>query len=647
MSAIQAINTFKTEGINALENIPEQRYVTIIQKANDAYYNNKPLMTDNEFDIVKEYFEKKFPNNPVLQTIGAPITKNKVSLPYNMPSMDKIKPDTDALDKWMKKYTGNYVLSCKLDGVSGMYTTEDNTQKLYTRGDGTIGQDITHLLPALNLPKVKDIVVRGEFIISRTKFEEKYKSRFANPRNLVAGIINSKTIDNKIHDMDFVAYEVIKPVLCPSDQMKLLEKYGFNTVRNLQMATLTNELLSQLLIDWRSNYEYEIDGIIVSNNKKYARTEKNPEHSFAFKMVISDQVAEAKVVDVIWNASKSGYLKPRVRIEPIHIGGVKIEYATGFNGKFIESNKIGIGAVIQLIRSGDVIPYIKSVTTEAEQAKMPNVPYHWNETNVDIILDNIEDDTTVKEKNITSFFVGIQVEGLSTGNVKRLMNAGYDSILKIIHMKKEDYEGIEGFQTKMINKIYNGIQERLKESTLVEIIAASNLLGRGIGKRKLEPIFEKYPNLFTLLISNEELKVMLLSVNGIGEENARSIVENMKKMKTFLAEANLLYKLCNEQSKQTIKTKKSQTEEDHILHGKNIVMTKVRDASIISALSKYGGKLENNITKNTFALITKSHDDVSSKTKKANELGIPIMTPLEFIEKIPIIIVSFYVFLVV
>ena len=415
--------------------------------------------------------------------------------------------------------------------------------------------------------------------------------------------------------------------------MKLLEKYGFNTVRNLQMATLTNELLSQLLIDWRSKYEYEIDGIIVSNNKKYARTEKNPEHSFAFKMVISDQVAEAKVVDVIWNASKSGYLKPRVRIEPINIGGVKIEYATGFNGKFIESNKIGIGAVIQLIRSGDVIPYIKSVTTEAEQAKMPNVPYHWNETNVDIILDNIEDDTTVKEKNITSFFVGIKVDGLSTGNVKRLMNAGYDSILKIIHMKKEDYEGIEGFQTKMINKIYNGIQERLKESTLVEIVAASNLLGRGIGKRKLEPIFEKYPNLFTLLISNEELKVMLLSVNGIGEENARSIVENMKKMKTFLAEANLLYKLCKEQSKQTVENTKSQTEEDHILNGKNIVMTKVRDASIISALSKYGGKLENNITKNTFALITKNHDDVSSKTKKANELGIPIMTPLEFTQK--------------
>ena len=629
MIATQNIKQFKRDGIKALDDLSEEKYVTLIKKANDTYYNNKPLMSDNEFDIVKEYFEKKYPNNPVVNNIGAPITKNKVTLPYNMPSMDKIKPDTDALDKWMKKYTGNYVLSCKLDGVSGMYTTKNNTRKLYTRGDGSIGQDITHILPALNLPKRENIVVRGEFIISKTNFEEKYKTRFANSRNLVSGIINSKTVDNKINDVDFVAYEVITPVLPPIDQMKLLEEYGFITVRNLQMTSLTNDMLSQLLIDWRRNYEYEIDGIIVSDNKKYARNEKNPEHSFAFKMVLSDQVAESKVVDVIWNASKDGYLKPRVRIEPINIGGVKIEYATGFNGKFIENNKIGIGAVIQIIRSGDVIPYIKSITTEAETAKMPNMPYHWNETNVDIVLDNIDDDVTVKEKNITSFFVGINVVGLSTGNVKRLMNAGYDSIVKIIHMKKEEYEGIDGFQSTMINKIYNGIKDRLNKSTLVEIVTASNMLGRGIGKKKLEPIFEMYPNLFTLLISNEELKVMLLSVNGIGDENAKSIVENMKKMKAFLVDANLIHKLCN----QSTQHPKSIVQSNHILHGKNIVMTKVRDANIISALEEYGGKLENSITKNTFALITKSHDDISSKTKKANELGIQIMTPTEFSAK--------------
>ena len=137
-----------------------------------------------------------------------------------MPSMDKIQPATDALDKWMKNYTGNYILSCKLDGVSGMYTNENGTHKLYTRGDGAVGQDITHLLPSLNLPKQKNIVVRGEFIISKTKFEEKYKTKFANSRNLVAGIINSKTLDSKIKEVDVVANEGIQPEMCPSEQMK-------------------------------------------------------------------------------------------------------------------------------------------------------------------------------------------------------------------------------------------------------------------------------------------------------------------------------------------------------------------------------------------------------------------------------------------
>ena len=118
-------------------------------------------------------------------------------------------------------------------------------------------------------------------------------------------------------------------------------------------------------------------------------------------MVLSDQVVEAKVVDVIWNASKSGYLKPRVRIEPVNIGGVKIEYATGFNGNFIEENKIGVGAIIQIVRSGDVIPHIKSVTTPAEKTKMPDVPYTWTDTHVDIILTNKDDDVNVLEKNIT------------------------------------------------------------------------------------------------------------------------------------------------------------------------------------------------------------------------------------------------------
>ena len=133
-------------------------------------------MSDNEYDILSEYFSKKFPKNNVVNEVGASVEKNKVTLPYEMWSMDKIKPDTNILLNWMKKYDGPYVLSCKLDGVSGLYTTEGDIPKLFTRGDGKIGQDITHIIPFLQLPTLKNIVIRGEFIIPKEIFEEKYST---------------------------------------------------------------------------------------------------------------------------------------------------------------------------------------------------------------------------------------------------------------------------------------------------------------------------------------------------------------------------------------------------------------------------------------------------------------------------------------
>ena len=594
-------------------------------------------MSDNEYDITKEFIQTKYPKNEALTQIGAPILtkKNKVTLPYNMPSMDKIKPDTNALSSWKQKYSGPYLISCKLDGVSGMYTTEGDTPKLYTRGDGTVGQDISHLLKVLNLPKEKGLVVRGEFIIPKKIFDEKYKSSFANPRNLVSGIINSKTVDTKAKDLHFVTYEVIKPLINPSEQMSKLLETGHEVVRNKLETNITNESLSEVLMDWRNNYEYEIDGIIVCDNNIHARKEGNPDYAFAFKMVISDQIAEAKVVDVIWTPSKAGYLKPRVRIEPIQLGGVKIEYATGFNGNYIETNKIGIGALIQIIRSGDVIPHIKSATTPAEKAKMPTEPYHWTDTHVDIILDSADEDMTVREKNITAFFVGIEVDGLSSGNVSRLMKAGFDTVPKILHMSKTDYEKVEGFKTKMINKIYDGIKTKLENASLLKIMAASNLLGRGIGERKIKPILEKYPNILTSNETKEQKVEMLKGIDGIGKENANSFVENIPKFMTFLKECGLEYKL-NASSKPELENTFEETipkDTSNPLYGKHVVMTKVRDAKIIEALKRIGGFLDDNIGKNTDYLIVRTKTDVSNKTKYAVEHSIPIMTPDEFIEK--------------
>jgi NAD-dependent DNA ligase len=635
-NTIQSIDLFKKDGIDVLEKLTEKQLEDMLLAANDAYYNsNTTLMSDNEYDIVKEFIQKKFPKNAAVEQIGAPIQgKNKVTLPYNMPSMDKIKPDSNALANWKEKYTGPYVLSCKLDGVSGMFDTEQEIPKLYTRGDGKIGQDISHLIPTLGLNKRinpnKKVVVRGEFIIPRRVFEEKYKSTFANPRNLVSGIINSKSIDYKAHDLHFVVYEIIHPQMNPSAQMALLKELGYEVVQNQQIPSdaLTNEGLSETLIDWRTNYEYEIDGVIVSDDNIHARKEGNPDHAFAFKMVLSDQIAEGKVVDVIWNPSKSGYLKPRVRIEPIKLGGVTIEYATGFNGSFIESNKIGIGAIIQIIRSGDVIPHIKSVTTPAEKAKMPSVPYHWTDTHIDIVLDDVNEDITVREKNITAFFTGIEVDGLSIGNVKRIMAAGFDTIPKILKMTKQDFARVEGFKSKMVDKIYNGIQEKTKAATLLTIMAASNMFGRGIGERKIKPILEAYPDILTRTEIPTRKIDMLKSIKGIGKENANSFVENIPKFMTFIEECGLEYKLTKPAVVDVFETSRIQPiDTSHPLYQKHIVMTKVRDQEIIDKLKNVGGVLDNTMSKTTFVLITKSKDDVSNKTKYANEHGIPIMTP--------------------
>ena len=628
-SIINYIKDFKQNGLSVLKKLNEETIMEIVSQANHAYYNsNNPLLSDNEFDIVKEYAETKYEKNEVLQQIGAPVGRNKVDLPFNMPSMDKIKPDTNILDKWKKKYGGPYILSCKLDGVSGLYTTQGSTPKLYTRGDGKVGQDISHLIPYLKLPKVTNIAVRGEFIIKKQTFDQKYKHSFANPRNMVSGIINSKQVDKKIHDLDFVAYEMIVPSLKPSSQMKKLEELSFQVVQHTSQKDITNEYLSSILVDWRTNHIYEIDGIIVGDDHIYPRTNKNPEHAFAFKMVISDQVAEAKVVDVEWNVSKTGYLKPRVEIEPIKLGGVTIKHATGFNGNFIESNKIGVGAVIELIRSGDVIPYIKSVIAPAETAKMPNVPYTWNTTHIDIMIDNFDTNETLIEKRITNFFTTLEVESLSSGNVKRIMSSGYNSIPKILRMTKQDFNKVDGFKDKMAEKVYNSIQNKVRNANIVTIAVASNVLGRGLGEKKIAPIMQTFPDIFTSSHSKQEKMARLQTINGIGKENATSFVNNMDTFLQFLKDTKLEYKLSEKPVTERVSAR--QIDKSHPLYNQKIVMTKVRDASIIDALKNNGGELVDNVKKGILAVVTKNTQEVSNKIIKAKEMNIPIMTVDEF-----------------
>jgi NAD-dependent DNA ligase len=635
------LNDFKKNGISVLSNLSEQTLSEMVIMANEVYRNKNPIISDNQFDILEDFIKNKFPDNKVIKLIGAPIPigKNKATLPYEMWSMDKIKPDTKALENWKAKFSGPYVLSCKLDGVSGLYTTEGEIPKLYTRGDGKVGQDVSHFIPYLRLPPKKKgkkgFVIRGEFIIPKMVFENKYKKDFANPRNLVSGIVNQKTIDEKSKDVHFVAYEVIVPDMNPSEQFEYLKTLDIEIVLNEKVGSgeLTNELLSTMLVDWRKNYVYEIDGVIVVDDKIYPRKSGNPEQAFAFKMVLSDQVAESKVVDVIWSPSKDGYLKPRIQIEPVILGGVRIEYATGFNGAFIKDNNIGIGAVVEIIRSGDVIPYIRKVVVGAEEAKMPSVPYKWNDTHVDIMLEDLLSDETVKEKNITGFFRGIGVEGLSSGNVARIMKAGYDSVPKILKMTVDELKNVEGFQLKTATKIHDGIKQKIAAASLVTLMSATNIFSRGFSEKKIELIMESYPDVFASNVSDAEKIKKIAEIKGMAMKTAEAFVAKIDDFEDFLMETDMYYKLFEFQNAHKNKGADAEVvgvNTAHPLYGKTIVMTGFRNKELEEQLKSIGAKIGTSVSKNTYLVVAKDKNDETGKVLEAKKLGINVVSLAEF-----------------
>ena len=594
------------------------------------------ILTDEQFDIIKEYFEKKYPTNPLLKVVGAPIIgkKDKVVLPFPMPSMDKIKPESGALTKWLAKYNKpkSYVLSAKLDGTSGLYTTTGGVAKLYTRGDGLIGKDITHLIPYLRLPDVKahpDMVLRGEFVISKDNFAKHFKGKGSkNARNTVAGLTNTLVGSGDHKYIDFVGYEVMVPEMTPEKQMETMEKtLKMDTVKNRLVKELSNDMLSRVLVDWRANYKYEIDGIIVAHNKIYSdRKNKNPEYAFAFKMVLSDQVAEAKVVNVLWSPSKDGYLKPRVQIEPIELGGVTITYATGKNAAFIEKNKIGVGSIVELVRSGDVIPDIKKVVVPASEPLMPDVPYVWNETHVDIMLVDKSGDATVREKNILGFFKTLEVDGVGPGVVKKMMSASYDSVPAILRMTEDDFLGLEGFKKTMAHKIYTNIQKGVKDASLPLLMKASNIFGRGFGEKKITPMLEEYPDILVSKDSDESKIAKITTVSGWSTKTATEFVKHIGAFVAFIKECGLESKLKEKGKKKDVK----QLDESHPLYGKRIVITGFRPKELMAQIESVGGVLGSSVSKKTFAVIVKDLDEDTGKAEQARQLGVSILTPDAF-----------------
>ena len=613
----------------------KKELVELLIKSDNQYYNlGKPIFDDNEYDEIKDYLKLIDKKNDYFKRIGADIPDdNKVKLPFFLGSQDKIKDDDKTLQKWINKYNSpsSYIISEKLDGISCLIVYKNiNSIFIYTRGNGIYGQNISHLKKIISgIPlNIKDkIAVRGELIINKNNWG-KISHKGANARNIVAGFVNSKNIDDEIAKyIEFVAYDVLEPRTNIETALITAEKYGFNVVKNIKLDYLSISNLYELYKKWKEMSKYEIDGLVITHNIIYKlKSGENPKYSFAFKSLRMQEQIIVIVTDIEWNVSKDKYLKPIVKFNEIKLNGVKIKQATGFNADYIVKNNIGIGSKLAIIRSGDVIPHIKEVITQSSKPLMPDIPYIWK--GKDILLDSNKKNREQDIKIYSNFMKSLNIKGIGEGIITKLYDNSYDTLVKIINITKDELLLIDGFKDKSATNIITSLNT-IKNKNCLELMNASNLFGRGLGEKKLNLIIQKYP----YICSNQEeaLKLKnadLLMINGMGDITASLFISNLKSFYEFYNSLKIDIDIKTEtETEPKIDTKIENKYKDNIY-----VFSGIRDKNLEKIITSSGGIISSTVSKKTTLVIVKSYDEETVKVKNAKLFNIPIIIYDEFIK---------------
>lgn len=352
-----------------------------------AYYSGEPIISDDEFDRLVDLLREMNPNNPILTKVGwgyspevSPLTKrphhygDMVGLPKH-----KVTPDS-VID------LEGRVASPKLDGLSlEIYYKHGVLCEVLTRGNGKVGLDVTdkvkHLIPAV-LPSRLTMSVRGEFVLSYENFN-KYYSDSPSPRNVASGVLNRLSYDkSEIHRFSVVTYRILgitdevgmdgNGLYDRVSHHELLTKLGFEVAPVLTGGSHTYEEIFMTLNDM-SPRKYPLDGVVcddsevklVINEMDYIVEYQN---SVAYKIVTDSVVVD--VTGVEFNLTRTGRIVPTVFYSPVQLSGATLQKATGHNCKYIEDNRIGRGSKVEIVRSGEVIPYIVGVEEPSEESDL-------------------------------------------------------------------------------------------------------------------------------------------------------------------------------------------------------------------------------------------------------------------------------------
>lgn len=648
----------------------------ILNEANYHYYvKDDPTITDQEFDkYLKELteLEEKYPeyakSDSPTKRVGGEVLDSfqKVTHEKPMMSLSDVFSDSEviAFSERIEKegIHPKYVCELKIDGLSvSLLYKEGVLIRAATRGDGIVGEDITHNAKTiksipLKLKEKINIEVRGEIFMSKKMLEKVNEERIKNgekplqnARNAAAG--SMRQLDSKVaakRGLDTYIYHLPNPedygIKTHIEALEFMEKLGFKVNPNNRLVNNIHEVLEFILekTDTRKKLPYDIDGIVIKVNNltdqtNLGYTAKYPKWATAYKFPAEEVLT--KLQDIIFTVGRTGQITPNAVLDPVMVMGSTISRATLHNEDYVREKDLKIGDIVSIRKAGDVIPEVVEVKKERrtgeekEFVMIKNCPICETvlikkKDQVDYYCQN-EHCPSRKVEGLIHFASrdAMNIEGLGEKVMEDFFNFNFITTIPEIYLlqsHREDLTRLEGYGDKSITKLLEAI-EKSKGNSLEKL-----LFGLGIshvGSKTAKILASYYHDIDNLMKATYE---ELNAIPDIGEIIAKSVKEyfgNSKnqevinRLKEYGINMSYLGKKITHNEFFTGKT--------FVLTGSLTLYTREEGKEIIESL---GGKTAESVSKKTAAVIV--GENPGKKYEKAKELNIPILTEQEFKEKI-------------
>lgn len=636
--------------------------VSLLNKASRAYYQEaQEIMSNYEYDRLYDELKEledelgiTLSNSPTVNVgyeVVSELPKERHESP--MLSLDKTKEVEE-----LKNFVGDQkvLMSWKMDGLTVVLTYRDG--KLYkavTRGNGEVGEVITNNAKVFKNVPVQiayqgELILRGEAVIGYKDFEkinqeiEDVDARYKNPRNLCSGSV--RQLNNQItakRNVMFYAFTLVQAdgvdfQNSRACQMEWLKSQGFTTVEYYMVTRDTVEDEVAKFSSKISENDFPSDGLVltyddIAYGRSLGRTAKFPRDSFAFKW--QDEIRETVLREIEWSPSRTGLINPVAIFDPVELEGTTVSRASVHNISIMEELELGIGDRIEVYKANMIIPQIAENLTRSGVKDIPcKCPVCQGETKIRQVgnakaLYCMNPECQAKHVKSFALFVSrdaLNIEGLSEATLEKFISRGYiHTFADIFHLDqyKEKIQKMEGFGEKSYKKLTESI-EKARTTTLPRVIYSLGIAGIGLANAKVICRELKYDVESLLKVSEEELN----EIQGVGEVLAKAFVGYFADAKHVENFRRLLNELTIPEETVT---------KQQIFEGVNFVITGsvkhfANRGEVKELIESLGGKVTGSVTSKTNYLINNDVMSTSSKNKKANELGIPIISEETFLK---------------